>query len=43
LTNSSVGSPAGTSELEATIAWPFDLKYSRKPARIWFECIGPVF
>jgi len=43
LTNSSVGSLAGTSELEATMVWPFDLKYSRKLARISFEFIGPLF
>ena len=27
----------GTSELEATMAWPLDLKYSRKLERIWFD------
>jgi hypothetical protein len=43
LTNSSVGSLAGTSELEATMAWPLDLKYSRKLARISAEVIVAPF
>jgi hypothetical protein len=34
---------AGTSELDATMAWPLDLKYSRKLARISFDFIGPLF
>src|SRR3989338_3354441 len=34
LVNSSVGSSCGTSELEATIWWPFDAKKSRNFWRI---------
>src|SRR5919109_3182000 len=34
LTKSSVGSFAGTSELEGTMAWPLERKYSRKLERI---------
>jgi hypothetical protein len=37
LTNSSVGSFAGTSELEATMVWPLERKYSRKLERISFD------
>src|SRR5919109_1222375 len=34
LTKSSVGSFAGTSELEGTMVWPLERKYSRKLERI---------
>jgi hypothetical protein len=37
LTNSSVGSFAGTSELDGTMLCPFEWKYSRKPVRISFD------
>ena len=43
LTNSRVGSSAGTSELEATMVWPFDLKYSRKLERISADFISAYF
>jgi hypothetical protein len=33
-TNSSVGSFAGTSELDGTTVWPLERKYSRKLERI---------
>jgi hypothetical protein len=41
-TNSSVGSFAGTSELEGTIVCPFERKYSRKPERISFDFITMI-
>ncbi len=41
-TNSSVGSFAGTSELEATMLWPLERKYSRKAERIWFDCMARI-
>src|SRR5688500_2648439 len=37
LTNSSVGSFAGTSELDGTMVWPLERKYSRKLERISFD------
>ena len=43
LTNSSVGSFAGTSELEATMVWPLDLKYSRKLERISADFMFRLF
>src|SRR5436190_10376643 len=39
LTNSSVGSFAGTSGLEGTMLWPFERKYSRKLERISLDFI----
>src|SRR3954463_14838791 len=42
LTKSSVGSFDGTSELEATMAWPLDLKYSRKLERISLDFIAII-
>jgi hypothetical protein len=41
LVNSSVGSFAGTSGLDATMAWPFDLKNSRKLERISADFTPP--
>src|SRR2546421_9250321 len=38
-TKSSVGSFAGTSELEGTMLCPFERKYSRNPERISFDFI----
>src|SRR5207248_993802 len=42
LTKSSVGSFAGTSELEGTMAWPFERKYSRKLERISLDFIAAI-
>src|SRR5258706_3049108 len=42
LTKSSVGSFAGTSELEGTMLWPFERKYSRKLVRISLDFIQPI-
>src|SRR5687768_13303504 len=42
LTNSSVGSFAGTSELEDTTLCPLERKYSRKPVRISFDFIKRI-
>src|SRR3954469_19458491 len=42
LTKSSVGSFAGTSGLEATMAWPFERKYSRKLERISLDFIARI-
>src|SRR5438128_6649701 len=43
LTKSSVGSFAGTSELEGTMLWPFDRKYSRKLERISLDFMRPFY
>src|SRR5687767_13867321 len=43
LTKSSVGSLAGTSELEGTMVWPLERKYSRKPERISADFIEPFY
>src|SRR5438093_6865598 len=42
-TKSSVGSFAGTSELEGTMVWPFERKYSRKLERISLDFIGRFY
>src|SRR5258706_12812302 len=42
LTNSSVGSFAGTSGLEGTMVWPFERKYSRKLERISLDFIAAI-
>src|SRR5687768_297221 len=42
-TKSSVGSLAGTSELEGTTVWPLERKYSRKPERISADFIEPFY
>jgi hypothetical protein len=42
LVNSRVGSLPGTSGLEATTAWPFDLKYSRKLERMSLDFMVPA-
>src|SRR5256712_3409603 len=43
LTKSSVGSFAGTSELEGTMLWPFERKYSRKLERISLDFMRPFY
>src|SRR5262249_31570414 len=43
LTNSSVGSFAGTSELDGTIVCPFDRKNSRKLVRMSLDFIGAFY
>ena len=42
MTNSSVGSFAGTSGLEGTTVWPFERKYSRKLERISLDFIARI-
>src|SRR5213075_2490617 len=42
LTNSSVGSFAGTSGLEGTMVWPFERKYSRKLERMSLDFMEPT-